>query len=189
MESSFIYKLIDKYWRCETSIEEEIQLQYFFRRKDIPEDLKQFQPLFAFKNSEKMKCLSPQFDEKLNKTIQSSLKQKNRYLTIKIFAPTLKWAVSAFLIITLGTSIYLIAEKRNSHYYAETYNDPDAATKYATFALDKLSEALNEGENASKQSLQFINNMDINWVEIDSLIQEYEIQDSADMNINNESEL
>lgn len=179
MDNSYIYILLDKYWKCETNADEENQLHDYFSNENIPQDLQKFIPLFSYKNSMKTNCLSPDFDYNLQKAILSSKKKTKKYIIIKIFAPALRIAVSAVLVAAMGLGIYFIAKANNKTYFAETYNDPKPAIKQATFALDKLSEALNAGEKASKETLQYINDMEIDWISIDSLMQENIELDSA----------
>ena len=37
MDYSFIDKLLERYWQCATSLEEEEKLKAFFRQKEIPQ--------------------------------------------------------------------------------------------------------------------------------------------------------
>ena len=40
MDYKYIEQLLEKYWNCQTSLEEEHILRTFFAQKDIPESLK-----------------------------------------------------------------------------------------------------------------------------------------------------
>ena len=46
MDSKDIEQLLEKYWMCETSLEEEQQLRDFFRGKAVPESMKEATALF-----------------------------------------------------------------------------------------------------------------------------------------------
>ncbi|MCE6984063.1 pyruvate ferredoxin oxidoreductase, partial [Pseudomonas frederiksbergensis] len=52
MDYKYINQLLERYWRCETSLEEEDILRAFFSQADIPADLKRYQPLFAYQREE-----------------------------------------------------------------------------------------------------------------------------------------
>ena len=39
MDSNYIEQLLERYWQCETSVEEEAQLRSFFRDEDVPAHL------------------------------------------------------------------------------------------------------------------------------------------------------
>ena len=41
MDYSFIDKLLERYWQCATSLEEEEMLKAFFRQKEIPQRFEQ----------------------------------------------------------------------------------------------------------------------------------------------------
>ena len=57
MDYKYIEQLLEKYWDCQTSIEEEQILKYFFRQKEIPAHLLQYKAVFA--------CLEKEQDLKL----------------------------------------------------------------------------------------------------------------------------
>ena len=48
MDYKYINQLLERYWNCETSLEEEGILRAFFSQKDVPAELRQYQPLFAY---------------------------------------------------------------------------------------------------------------------------------------------
>jgi hypothetical protein len=161
--------LLNKYWNCETSVEEEKQLQNFFSGKDIPEDLQKYAPLFKdYKESQLSIRLGNNFVKRLEAAIHQKEKEK-QYITIRIFAPVLKIAASILIVVTLGIGIYFLANENKKPYFAETYNDPKAAIKDATYALEKLSEALQKGEEASKETFNELKNLNIDWTALDSM--------------------
>ena len=51
MDYKYIEQLLERYWRCETSLEEEAILKTFFNQTHIPSHLMPYKPLFV---SEKM---------------------------------------------------------------------------------------------------------------------------------------
>lgn len=48
MKQDRIYELLSKYFEGETSCKEEKELQKFFEKKDIPNDLESYRPIFAY---------------------------------------------------------------------------------------------------------------------------------------------
>jgi hypothetical protein len=167
MNSEQIHNLLKKYWNCETSVTEEKELQAFFLYGDVPEELRQYKPLFSYiKNGQSAK-LSDGFNEKLQNVLKT--KEKERYVTIRIFRPLLRVAVSALLVIGVGISIYFISKQDNRPHFVETFEDPDAAMQQAVVALEKLSHALQKSETASVKTIRLIDELDIDWVAIDSL--------------------
>ena len=167
MDFKHIYILLNKYWNCQTSVSEELELQKFFSENHVPNDLKQYIPIFKYRTQNQSLKLSSNFDKRIEKNIRNT--KKNKYITIKIFAPTLRIIASIALIIALGVVLYLAALHNKDTYFAETYNDPKAALKHATYALDKLSDALRMGEEASIHTFQELDNIGIDWSSLDSL--------------------
>ena len=55
MDYNYIKQLLQRYWSCQTSLEEEEILRAFFSQKTVPAELAQYQPLFAYQAAEKMK--------------------------------------------------------------------------------------------------------------------------------------
>lgn len=162
-----IHTLLENYWNCKTSVPEEQELQEFFNFSDVPEDLLQFVPLFTYKQGHQTMELSSDFEKRLEASIRKAGRQK-QYITIKIFEPFLRIAASVILIAGIGISVFFFA-RQNNQVFAETYNDPDAAIQQATLALEKLSEALQATEEASVKSLEQLDNLKLDWSEIDSL--------------------
>jgi hypothetical protein len=180
-EYEHIHFLLNKYWNCETSLEEEKKLQDFFSQEDIPEDLQPYIPLFRdYKESQHSIRLDDDFEKKLKAAIHQKEKAK-QYITIRIFAPVLKIAASIAIIVSLGAGIYFLVNENRKPYFAETYNDPKAALKDATYALEKLSEALRKGEEASKETFDKLKNLNINWAAIDSMGRDMEQEMEMEM--------
>ncbi|MDR1784050.1 MAG: hypothetical protein LBR13_07320 [Dysgonamonadaceae bacterium] len=169
MESNRIHSLLEKYWNCETSASEEKELQDYFLGDNVPPDLQRYIPVFGYRETQQSLTLGADFDERLKTAMDNAEVVEKNYVTIKIFRPLLRIAASVLLIAGLGVSLFFIAKQNNKPRFAETYNDPDAALKHATFALEKLSDALQMGENASLRTLQNIDEMDIDWSALDSL--------------------
>lgn len=180
-----IHTLLEKYWNCETSVSEEQELQEFFNFGDVPADLLKFVPVFAYKQKQQTIALSDDFDKKLKASIRKADRQK-QFITIKIFEPFLRIAASIILIAGIGISVYFFV-KQNNQVFAETYNDPGAALEQATFALEKLSMALQATEEASFRSLEQLDNLNLDWSEIDSLISEIPLY-NPDLNNNIDTE-
>ena len=47
MDYKYITQLLDRYWKCETTLEEEEILKAFFCQKDVPADLCKYKDLFV----------------------------------------------------------------------------------------------------------------------------------------------
>ena len=168
MDSKQIHSLLEKYWNCETSLQDEKDLQDFFSYGDVPEEFQPYIPLFSYVKDEQSVTLSDGFNDRLQQALE--LEGKKRYITIRIFRPLFRAAVSVLLVIGVGVSFFFISKQDNRpQHFVETFEDPDAAMPHAAFALEKLSYALKKSETASVETIQFIDDLDIDWAAIDSL--------------------
>lgn len=163
-----INTLLVKYWNGDTSLEEEDILTEYFSGEDVANELKSYAALFQYRKKLRCATLNDDFDRKLKKAIRQK-NRENDYITIRIFVPALRIAASVAVVLALSFGAYKMIGKSDKTYFAETYSDPNAAIKHATFALDKLSEALQKGKEASIESICELNKVDLDWEVLDSI--------------------
>lgn len=48
MDSKYIEQLLERYWQCETSLEDEAELRAFFSGNDVPGHLLRYKDLFVY---------------------------------------------------------------------------------------------------------------------------------------------
>ena len=108
MDYKYINQLLERYWNCETSLEEEGILRAFFSQKDVPAELRQYQPLFAYQQLEaKEKHLGADFDNRLLAMIEEDepIKVKARTITLtQRLKPMFKAAAIVAIFLTLGNA-------------------------------------------------------------------------------------
>lgn len=108
MDYKYINQLLERYWNCETSLEEEGILRAFFSQKDVPAELRQYQPLFAYQQLEaKEKYLGADFDNRLLAMIEEDepIKVKARTITLtQRLKPLFKAAAVVAIFLTLGNA-------------------------------------------------------------------------------------
>ena len=108
MDYKYINQLLERYWSCETSLEEEGILRAFFSQKDVPDELRQYQSLFAYQQMEsKAKHLGADFDSKLLAIIneEEPVKVKARTITLtQRLMPLFKAAAVVAIFLTLGNA-------------------------------------------------------------------------------------
>jgi len=103
MEDNNIHKLLERYWQCETSLEEERLLQDFFSGDSIPEELNRYKPLFIWKNRQKA--------VHANSEPVASKKPLMHY-----FYSAMKIAASVLIFMMFGIGVY-------THYRQEQFMD------------------------------------------------------------------
>lgn len=106
MDYKYIEQLLERYWKCETSLEEEEILRTFFSQKDVPADLLPFRDLFAYEQNEKEEMvLGDDFDQKIMEMIDEPAHVKARVVTMTHrLAPLFKAAAVVAIFLTLGNA-------------------------------------------------------------------------------------
>lgn len=69
MDYKYIEQLLDRYWECQTTLEEEAILRSFFAQEDIPASLLPYQDLFIAEEQMAHEHLSEDFDQRLMERI------------------------------------------------------------------------------------------------------------------------
>ena len=144
MDYRDIEKLLDKYWACETSLEEEDLLKDFFQQDDIPGHLLPYASMFRYYSDLRIKSTSEEFDQNLLEKIKKKEKAllKHRYL------PTLYKVAAAVLLVLSFMLIherYTQVRKEAVSYAKDTFKDPQAALDQTKRILLMVSEKMNKG--------------------------------------------
>lgn len=106
MDYKYIEQLLERYWQCETSLEEEKILRAFFSQKDVPAALIPYRDLFCYEHGErKADVLGDDFDARLLALVEE--KKPVRAQTIKLtqrLMPLFKAAAVVAIFLTLGNA-------------------------------------------------------------------------------------
>lgn len=106
MDYKYIEQLLERYWVCTTSLEEENILRTFFRQKDVPASLLQYKALFTYEQTQKEEeVLGEEFDRKMMEMINepTTVKARTIRLTQRLM-PLFKAAAVVAIILTLGNA-------------------------------------------------------------------------------------
>src|SRR5882762_8646236 len=130
--------LLEKYWNCETSLEEEKQLRDYFGSGELPAQWKETGELFRyFQNQKKASLAGADFDADVLKKIRET---EPRGKTIRML--TYAGRIAAGFIV-VAAAIWLVRSEIRKSYPAEiadTYSDPKLAleeTKKAFLMISK----------------------------------------------------
>ncbi len=104
MDYKYIEQLLERYWKCETSLEEEHILRTFFRQKEVPESLRQYKDLFCYEHEEReTDVLGADFDAKMLAMVNEPEPVKAVTISLRQrFMPLLKAAAAVVIVLTLG---------------------------------------------------------------------------------------
>lgn len=106
MDYKYINQLLELYWSCKTTLEEEEILRTFFSQIDIPEEFEKYRPLFLYEQVErKTNVLGNDFDDKILSMIDEPIPVKARTITLtQRLMPLFRAAAIVAIILTLGNA-------------------------------------------------------------------------------------
>ena len=66
MDYKYIEQLLERYWQCETSLEEESELRSFFSEEEVPAHLLRYKELFVYQTVQQEAGLGKDFDARIS---------------------------------------------------------------------------------------------------------------------------
>jgi len=151
MTNPKIHQLLERYWQCETSLEEERLLMDFFTGDSVPEELKVYQSLFIRKSRQKAICTTP---------VQSFVPKKP---VMRYFYPAMKIAASILIVLTFGIGVYTNykQEQFKDRLFSESASDVldarrDSIEVMAQALLQLLPEQTQDEDSLQLTSSSFI---------------------------------
>ena len=110
MDYKYIEQLLDRYWACETTLQEESILRTFFTQNDVPAHLKPYQGLFLYNEEEKEEKLS---DEVTERILSQTVNKETTGTTVKVkklnpryrLRPFFRAAATVAIFLTLGMAV------------------------------------------------------------------------------------
>ncbi len=117
MDYKYIEQLLERYWNCDTSLEEEQILRSFFSQKDLPTGLRQYRNLFTYINNDiNTNTLGDDFDNRLLELIDEPTPVKAKVISIKKRCmPLFKAAAVVALFLTLSNVSQFVFTKDNTY--------------------------------------------------------------------------
>ena len=105
MDFKYIEQLLERYWQCETSLEEEEQLRAFFAGGDVPEHLLRYKDLFIYQQLQQEEHLGEDFDARVLAEIEAPVVKAKRLTLTARFIPLFKAAAVVAVVISLGNAM------------------------------------------------------------------------------------
>ncbi len=156
MDYKYIEQLIERYFECETTLEEEQILRAFFAQdeQELPQSLRQYQALFAALQPEE--TLGEEFDKRLMEQIEETKVVKAKTISIREqFKPLFRAAAIVAVILTLGNAMNISfrqdepqGDDINYAAYKDTYNDPSVAYDQMEDALQLISDGFDQARRS-----------------------------------------
>ena len=161
MDYKYIEQLLERYWSCETTVEEETLLRDFYKQNNLPENLERYRSLFEFQNEQAELRLGEEFDEKvLSKIDETVVKAKHNKFVYRLY-PFYRAAAIVAVVFTLGLAVQhsfsrgdnSVADTYNYASYKDTYTDPQVAYEQVACALKEVSDGLRSAGLQTEDSL------------------------------------
>lgn len=152
MDSKNIHALLEKYWNCETSLEEEQQLKMYFRGKEIPEQLKETAALFQYFDDHKKKDLR---DSAFDQEVLTKIKTPKEGKITKLFYNSLKIAAGIAVLIVATFLVRNEVRKSTPVAVVDTYDDPKLAFEETKKALMMISKSFGNAQDKAKKINMF----------------------------------
>lgn len=154
MDYKYIEQLLERYWNCETSLEEEQILRSFFRQKEIPAHLLRYKHLFAYQDIEKEKGLGDDFDARILAQIERPVVKAQRLTMRARFMPLFKSAAMIAVLFFVGTMMQHSMEsgeddvQRARDEYQDATADPQVAYEpvLQTDTVEKITVGTAKGK-------------------------------------------
>ena len=143
MASNETYKLLERYWEGETSLEEEGLLQDLFATDSVPEELKVYKSLFIWKNQQKAIQANPVRPVVSRKTM------------VHYFYPAMKVAASVLIVLLFGIGIHTHYQQEQLMEQLFSDSSPEAldARKDSVDVMAKVSLQLSSEQIQEEDSL------------------------------------
>lgn len=158
MDYKYIEQLLERYWNCDTTQEEEQILHSFFAQKNVPAELEKYRPLFVCADTmRREEVLDDDFDSRILSKIEEEKPAKARVITMRRrLMPLFKAAAVVAIVITLGNAAQLSfreksapeSEEINYAAYQDTFSDPEMAYDRVHNALELVSEGFSHIQDA-----------------------------------------
>ncbi|HYC86090.1 MAG TPA: hypothetical protein VEB86_12750 [Chryseosolibacter sp.] len=148
MDSKKIEELLNKYWNCESSLEEERQLKEYFRGSQIPEQLTETANLFRYFEENKKKTI---VDGAFDGQVMARVKSPGRGKTAILVRNSMRIAAGIAVLMVAFWFVKTEVRKSTPQEIVDTYNDPELAFAETKKALMIISKGFGQAEQQTKK--------------------------------------
>lgn len=157
MDYKYIEQLLERYWQCETSLEEESQLREFFSKREVPARLLRYKDLFVYQQVQQRVGLGDDFDARMLAQVEVPVVKAKRLTVAGRFMPLFKAAAVIALILTLGN----VAQHTFTAGEEESLMAGDTIGKQVSTPSVALSDELKVGEKSLADSLNRVREIEL----------------------------
>jgi hypothetical protein len=147
MDLKRIEILLERYWNCVSTVEEENELKALFNRNPVPDHLKESAALFKYYEQQKQAGLDEKFDEKIIARIKHQQSPKIRRLNLSL--RNYMRVAAAVLVILAASLVFRMevwkGEKPKMLLVEDTFKTPEEAYIETKKAFILIAEKMNSG--------------------------------------------
>ncbi len=151
MDYKYIEQLLERYWDCTATTEEEHILRTFFRQEEVPGHLAKYKSLFEYEDLQAEEGLDEAFDERMLHLVEqtapatSTTTRRPLYVRMRPLYNAVA-CIAIALTLGLGVDYFLTDNEKGWDYsveeYADTYKNPEVAYDEGIEALLMVKEGL-----------------------------------------------
>lgn len=142
MDSKQATELLEKYWNCETSLEEEQQLRSYFSGGQIPDSMKDPAELFRFFETERTRSLGETFDVDLKKQVRKEQKGA-KVISMVRWVQMARIAAGVLVVVAAG---YFVRNELRKSSPTDTFDDPALALEETKKVLMMISKGFGKAK-------------------------------------------
>ncbi|MBR9999284.1 MAG: hypothetical protein KFF73_09950 [Cyclobacteriaceae bacterium] len=144
MDYSQVKELLEKYWMCETTLEEEKMLSTYFQKDDLPRDFGKYRDLFRYFSAERKMELNGNFDERVLELVEKKQRSgRHRYLSMMYKVAAAVLLILSFFVIH---ERFIKVKDQARKVVEDTFDNPEKALEETKKVLYFVSEKLNRGK-------------------------------------------
>ena len=147
MDSEKLNELLQKYWNCETTLEQERQLQTYFQGV-VPDSLKDTASLFRYFEAQRNKKIS---DVSFDSGVINRIKHPAKGKIASLLYNSMRIAAGIIVLIMAVWFVRLEVRKSDPVEIADTYDDPKMAFEETKKALMMISRSFNTAEEQARK--------------------------------------
>ncbi len=153
MDYKYIEQLLERYWECQTTLEEEAILRAFFAQDNVPVELLQYRQIFIAQSEEQKQVrISDDFESRILAVINDEKPVKARTITLsQRLRPLYRAAAVVAVIVTLGTAAQKATEPTDSPYPSQMAKEPAVSNGPSVAVKDSVkSDTIKFGKQHSQ---------------------------------------
>ena len=153
MDLNRVKILLERYWNCVSTVEEENELKLLFNSNDVPDELRESAALFKYFEQQKQATLNEKFNEEIIEKIK--LQQSPTVIKINRGLQNYMRVAAAVLVILAASFIFRMefwqGEKPKLLLVEDTFQTPEEAYAETKKAFMLIAEKMNSGRKQAQK--------------------------------------